>query len=379
MWKTLLINIAVLSFALHPAFSQTTIVFPPSGNVVGTTDTQTITGKSIDGSEINSGTISVNRFNSGTGASSTTFLNGLGQWSTPTGGGGGVTGSYTCSDITVSNGLVTAGANGACGGSGRTLLASNQSYYVNCSTGSNSNSGASSSPFADPVHAYQVAQQTLDLGGQWIVTVNLASNCSGVQWTFVGPLVGATGPGSFVITGTGQFSPVVTGAASGFAFQTQADAAITVTTLNCVPGTGGGCLLANNGVIADNNLSFTLNGGASLFDAAGPRSLILTGPFEISSGSAAINIVAVSEDHAQLVFNGALTMSGGPTWTTAFAQSDLGGMIDGTGFTFSGGIPTGPRFSAISNGIVFSGIGGCPASFWPGSTAGTTSSGGVCN
>jgi hypothetical protein len=37
------------------------------------------------------GTVSVNRFNSGTGASSSTFLRGDGTWVAPTGGSGTVT------------------------------------------------------------------------------------------------------------------------------------------------------------------------------------------------------------------------------------------------------------------------------------------------
>lgn len=266
----------------------------------------------------------------------------------------------------------------------RVFLTENQSYYVNCSTGSNTNSGEASSPFADPVHAYQVAQQTLDLGGQYTVTVNLASNCTDVQWTFVGPLVGAIGARSFVVEGAGEWTTIVTGASGGYAFQVQSGAAINVTDFACEPSTTGGCLLANNGTITGSNIGFVTSSSeatgvtASFMDAAGPTSLIIMGQFGIASTTYPVNIAVVSEDHAQIALNGQLSMYGGPTWNTAFAQADLGGMIDGTGFTYSGGIPTGPRYSAISNGIVFSGIGGCSALFWPGSVAGSVSSGGFC-
>jgi hypothetical protein len=90
---------------VRTAPNVTTAVAAPAGTIVGISDTQTLTNKSIDASEINTGIFAVARIpsinlssgvtgnlpihnlNSGTGASPSTFWRGDGTWATPSGTG----------------------------------------------------------------------------------------------------------------------------------------------------------------------------------------------------------------------------------------------------------------------------------------------------
>lgn len=291
-------------------------------------------------------------------------------------------GSYICANETVdTTGRVTSISNGSCSGSGssgRTLLTANIDEYFNCSTGININSGTSASPFADPVYAYALAQRTIDLAG-YTITVHAQANCepaSATKWLFSGPLVGSVGPASFVIEGVVGSPATIT--LQNVNFQSTNDAAVTVSYLNCNPGTANNCFTSSSrGEMAIHDVWFTTDGAGTLLDAAGTGSIIYVGGgMLLSSGGGNANSIIVSETHSEIDLESAWTMNGSPTWNNAFVQADLGGLVDATGFSYSGAA-SGPRANAISNGII--NTNGNGQTLFPGSSNGTVNTGGICN
>ncbi|NGO96348.1 hypothetical protein BJL96_20750 [Burkholderia cenocepacia] len=260
----------------------------------------------------------------------------------------------------------------------RVRLTQNTTFYVNATTGSDSNSGlTSTSAWATITKALTVLQQNYDLAG-YTATVNVAagSYASGVV---TGSFVGAIASNSVQIVAAG---------------------AVTVT--NPSGGTPG-CFYATGGAQFAISGSFTLvnnNSGASCAQASGSGSILNVGAgltVGFSAGShflanagGVMNInanYAIANNggagsHYNVANAGILSIASGITVTVgtgvgitlAFAAANGLSQITSSGVTYSGSAVTGTRYVSNTNSVISTNGGG--ANYFPGSTAGSTSTGG---
>lgn len=145
-------------------------------------------------------------------------------------------------------------------------------------------------------------------------------------------------------------------------------------------GAGAACVLVNNSNIqvstaSTGNVWFDKCANAGM-DAAGYAMLAIRGPWTILT-TATFGSVKIVESGAWGFDNGALTVSGTPSWTIGFVVADITARWDLSGFTVpTPGSPTGPKFNVTLNGVVFSP--GIACASLPGSTAGSIATGGQC-
>ncbi len=135
-----------------------------------------------------------------------------------------------------------------------------------------------------------------------------------------------------------------------------------------------------NAIVAQSGGSCTISsvvdfGACTTFHMFASRqsNILITAGYTIS-GNAAIHARA---DYAgQIVAGGSLTftLTGTPAFSNGFAFADLGAIVAYPSDTFSGSA-TGKRYTSSSNAIVNTNGGG--ANYLPGSTAGTTATGGI--
>lgn len=284
----------------------------------------------------------------------------------------------TNSSTTVNGQTCTLGSTCTVSTTARELMSASRNYYVNCSTGNNANAGTIGSPFADPAYAYALAQKTLDLAGQYTITVTLQANCPTTNWVFEGPLVGAQTANSFVLTATSSSINVTGPGAGGFVIQARQGARISVTGFTCTPAAASGCFLATGqATLFTSFMIFNTNGAATLVYGIGGGTVLAAFQHTIVSGGGSVGIAVVAEDMSYITMNGAWTLTGTPAFGIAFVQADISGLVDAAGFTFSGS-GTGTRWIALLNATLFTNGGTCNT-YFPGNANGSATLGGQCS
>jgi hypothetical protein len=273
--------------------------------------------------------------------------------------------------------LWTAGSVEAVLAASRQLLSGNLNLYVNASTGSDSNNGLSSAaPLLTLQKAINILYQGYDLAG-YTVTINATGAFT--AGAFLAGLV----PGS--------------SGASGIVFDFAAGSSVTISSGDNFTCTGGGYSIT--GLVTITNTDSSAGNGYGLNAFSGGTILISSGSAVTFGACAGAHMVAdggyINIDGSYTIsgnapfhlfpFNGGIiqwpsesaltaTLSGTPAFT-AFAFANTQGLIFAphTLVTFSGAA-SGSRYSVTLNSVINTEGGG--ANFFPGSSAGTTATGG---
>jgi Protein of unknown function (DUF2793) len=256
-------------------------------------------------------------------------------------------------------------------GGPREMLTADRTYYVR-SDGSDSNSGLANTAGG----AFLTIQKAVDV----IASLDLSIYQATIQvgdGTYTGAValknyIGANAP---IIQGNATTpASVLISTTSAHAILNDRGGLWTVKDLKLqTGGTFGNCLIAaNSGTIYFSNLDFGTCVGFHVYAQAGSM-VKATGNYAVSGGA---QMHAAANAYINLAQR-TVSYSNSPAFTTAnFLAGRGGGTIDCYGMTFvNGGTVTGPRYLAIDNGVIFTNTGGSPT-FLPGSSTGSTATGG---
>lgn len=255
-----------------------------------------------------------------------------------------------------------------------TLLTANTTFYVNNLTGSDSNNGLTASTAFATIKGAITYINTLNLGG-FTATIQLANTGSAYA-----------APGTIYLNPTGII--VLQGNSASQSSYTVSGAGAAQSGVINVLGPGTlqmiGFTLANTSTLCGNllvqygaivtltNVTFTTSGGSSATATVQFGASLTASTGCIWSGSAYACWEAQYGGTFTMATN--QTVSGSPTFT-AFIVVIAGGVftVATTSLSFSGSA-SGQRYSVSLNGVCNTSGGG--ASFFPGSTAGGTATGG---
>lgn len=254
-------------------------------------------------------------------------------------------------------------------------ITANTTFFINNSTGSDSNNGTTTgTAWASLAHAIQVLKG-LNLNG-FTVTLQLAN--TGVAYASPG-VFAAPSSGVIVIQGnaTAQSSYQISGAGVG---TNQGVIGCSFGTLSLVglelvnTGTTNHLLLAENGgnVFCQNVTFITTVAGALALCLASVAGQITLQTGCIFAGSAGFMWLASG---GTIVMAAGLATASSPAFSVAVVEAtNLGVILLAGSFSWGGSGATGVRYSATLNGVI--NTGGAGAGFFPGSSSGSTATGG---
>lgn len=254
--------------------------------------------------------------------------------------------------------------------SGRPQLLANRTYYVR-TDGNDANDGLTNSSGGAflTIQAAINAVLRIDLNG-YAVTIQVGNGTYTVGVTISAPFLG----GIVTLQGdTTTPSNVVISLSGGTPIAVSSLAVLYVAGLKLV-NSGGYGLSADTGAIVhvSGKMEYGAcsNGAAHVF-ATSSASIILSADYTISGGSGFHILSTVNgfiDNRSKTI-----TLTGTPAFGSAFAYADQEGIQDDRALTFSGGA-TGTRYGVNGNSYITTAGGG--ANYFPGNSAGSTSTGG---
>jgi hypothetical protein len=273
--------------------------------------------------------------------------------------------------------LVTLGYLGA---NSRTFLTAHKYVYISPTGSDTTGDGTNANPWATLQYAWDTIQAFTDYAG-FQVTCQMADGTYHGSLEAAGVSIGATQTGAFIVRGNvSNNAAVVLNVTGDNALTAYASASFTVQHLTVMSttsgGEGGAGIAATYGgvVIIGPGVVFGACSGNHMYATAG-GSIIATAGYTISAGAQA-HAEASTGGYIELSEEGgptyAITLTGTPNFSNAFAIAYMGNLASSNN-TFSGAA-TGPKYLAELNGVIFTG--GKSVNYFPGSVAGTTSTGG---
>jgi hypothetical protein len=255
---------------------------------------------------------------------------------------------------------------------GRLKLTTAIDYYVDKTSGSDSNAGTSSgagNAWQTLQHAWNWLQQNIDANGQTI-TIHCADSATAyAPLSAGGPLVGSVGPQSVIIVGnttTPANCPLA--GTTGNAVESLNSAAFTIKGFKLTAPSGIG-LYASGARIVYQNIDFGACSSYQVNSVTGSV-VLMSGPCTVSGGAQC----HATADGASFVMTGqTLTLTGTPAFSSSFARAQDLGILNAGGMTFSG-TATGSRYFATQAGVIATQ--GAATTYLPGDRSGPTATGG---
>lgn len=261
---------------------------------------------------------------------------------------------------------------------------SNIDFYIASAGagGSDSNPGTQALPWLTRQHAWDTLVRSYDLNG-FQATIHVADGTYNDALLATGSIRGAstggiTGLQSVAFVGNTTTPANCLVSATGFCFGAQG-AAFSVTGFKVqaaadITGTTGfGVFTGSGGNVQFSAMDFSTCAIAHIRCEAGGRAANdFTVPYTISGSS-----LSHYEAHANsyvVMKNSTVTITGSPTFSGGFANSNESGSLESQGMTYSGAA-NGPRYIVSLNGVITL-LGTGSATYFPGSAAGITATGG---